>query len=80
MQAKMQVNQVGNLLNLQIPEAIAKSLNLKVNDTLICHLENGKLIVEPINNSDYTLDELLAGEIEINEEIDWGKPEGEEIW
>jgi antitoxin component of MazEF toxin-antitoxin module len=80
MQAKIQVNQVGNSLNLSIPEAMAKSLNLKVNDTLICHLENKKLIIETVNNSDYTLDELLAEEIEPSSEIDWGKPEGEEIW
>ncbi len=29
----------------------------------------------------YSLDELLAGEIEDGEEeIYWGKPEGEEVW
>jgi hypothetical protein len=29
---------------------------------------------------EYNLDELLDQEIEIREEIDWGIPEGGEIW
>jgi hypothetical protein len=30
--------------------------------------------------NEYTLDELLAGEIDESEEVSWGKPEGEEVW
>ena len=30
--------------------------------------------------SKYSLDELLASEIESSEEVSWGKPEGEEVW
>lgn len=29
---------------------------------------------------EYNLDELLEQEIEISEEIDWGSPQGGEIW
>lgn len=29
---------------------------------------------------DYTLDQLLAGEIEKSEAIDWRSPQGKEIW
>ena len=32
------------------------------------------------SSQDYTLDELLAGEIEQGEEINWGSPQGEETW
>lgn len=55
-------------------------LKLKVNDILVCHVENGKLIFEPVHNEDYTLDELLAEEIELSKEINWGNPQGEEFW
>ncbi|WP_158517631.1 hypothetical protein [Moorena producens] len=29
---------------------------------------------------EYTLDELLANEVEISEEVHWGKAEGREVW
>jgi len=35
---------------------------------------------EKLSVKDYTLEELLEGEMENSEEINWGKPEGEEIW
>jgi antitoxin component of MazEF toxin-antitoxin module len=40
------------------------------------------MVIEPVNQrvSKYTLDELLAGELEPSEEISWGKSAGEEIW
>jgi len=57
-------------------------LGLKVNDTMICRVENGKLVLYPRSHSpEYSLDELLAGEIsDGGEEISWGKSEGEEVW
>lgn len=30
--------------------------------------------------NEYTLDELLTGEIDESEEVYWGKPEREEVW
>ncbi|MBR8826744.1 MAG: AbrB/MazE/SpoVT family DNA-binding domain-containing protein [Gomphosphaeria aponina SAG 52.96 = DSM 107014] len=79
MESKTQIKSLGNFLNVEIPPAIAESLKLKANDILICHVEEGKLILETVKNSDYSLDELLAEEIEISQEIDWGSPQGEEI-
>ena len=81
METKTHIGKWGNYLGLQIPDTIAKSLNLKADDTVICRVENGKLILEPVpKTSEYTLDELLSGAIEESEEVDWGKPEGEEVW
>lgn len=40
-------------------------------------LTNSSLVSSP---QDYSLDELLAGEIEQSEEINWGSPQGEETW
>lgn len=79
---KIHIRKLGNSLALPIPDYIVKSLNLKAEDSVICTIENGKLVIDPVNNkpSKYTLDELLAGEIEASEEITWGKPQGEEVW
>ncbi|MFB2838334.1 AbrB/MazE/SpoVT family DNA-binding domain-containing protein [Floridanema evergladense] len=81
MTTKINISKLGNSLTLQIPDEIAETLKLKVDDTVICTLENGKIVLEPVKKSlDYTLDELLAGEIETSEEVFWGKAEGEEVW
>ncbi len=29
---------------------------------------------------EYTLEELLANQVEISEEVHWGKAEGREVW
>ena len=82
MTAKIHISNLGNSLALPIPDYIVKFFNLKADDSVICSIENGKMVIEPVNQkiSKYTLDELLAGEIEPSEEISWGKPEGEEVW
>ena len=81
METKAHIGQWGNSLAFRIPKHISEYLKLNVNDTVICSVENGKLVLQPLpSSSEYTLDELLAGEIEPSEEVFWGKPEGEEVW
>lgn len=80
MEVKTKIKSSGKNLNLEIPTVIVQDLKLKVNDILICYVEQGKLIFELSNNADYNLEDLLNQEIEISEEIDWGNPQGEEIW
>ncbi len=71
----------GNSLAFRIPKHIAEQLGLNINDTVICSVENGKLVLEPVREPpDYTLDELLAEVVETSEELSWGKPEGQEVW
>jgi len=78
---KLQVGQWGNSLAFRIPKNFAQQLNLKLNDPVQCSIEDGKLVVKPIQVvKEYTLDELLDFEIEVSEEISWGKPEGKEVW
>jgi len=81
MTAKIHISKLGNSLALPIPDYIAEFLNLKDDDSVVCSVENGRLIIEPVNKSSkYTLNELLIGETEFGEEVSWGKPEGEEVW
>ena len=81
METKTHIGCWGNSLALRIPKHISEQLGLKVNDTVICSVENGKLVLKPLRKpQEYTLDELLAGVIDKSEEISWGKPEGQEAW
>lgn len=81
MEIKAHIGKWGNSLAFRIPKHIAMYLELNVKDTVICSVEDGKLIIEPVQSTpEYTLDELLAGFIESSEEVSWGKSEVEEIW
>ncbi len=45
-----------------------------------CSIENGKLVLEPVHQPKYKLEELLAEVEEVDDEVFWGKPEGKEAW
>ncbi len=77
---KSQLGRWGNSLALRIPRHVVEELSLQLNDEVECKVEDGKLVIEVIRKQEYTLDELLAQEIEDEPEISWGKPEGEETW
>jgi antitoxin MazE len=70
----------GNSLGLRIPKHIAEELSLQPNDEVECRVEKDRLIVEVVRKRKYTLEELLSQEMELEPEIDWGKPMGEEAW
>lgn len=78
---KSQIGRWGNSLAVRIPKYIADELSLAINDEVDCRLEKGRLIIEPVQKfPKYTLSELLSQELEVEPEIDWGKPVGEEEW
>lgn len=72
----------GNSLAVRLPKHILQSLGLKVNDRLAITEIDGKIILEPVKElEELSLDFLLSQVTEPSEpEVDWGKPEGEEIW
>lgn len=78
---KSQIGRWGNSLAWRIPKHIVEELSLESNDEVDCHVENGKIVIEPVSKQkNYTLDELLDQIIEPSQEVYWGKPEGNEVW
>lgn len=78
---KTQVGRWGNSLAVRIPKYITEELSLESADEVDCRIENGKIVMELLRgDDDPTLEELLAMPLEREDEVDWGKPEGEEIW
>jgi len=74
------VQKWGNSLGIRIPNLIARELSLK-NGSVVNINENGKEItIKPVQKR--TLSEMLdaINKNNIHEEIDWGKPVGNEIW
>jgi antitoxin MazE len=79
---KTQIGQWGNSLALRIPKYIHEALHLKLNDAVECSVEDGKLVITPVQAlPEMSLDELLAEVTEPPEpEFDWGGPVGNEAW
>lgn len=79
---KSQIGQWGNSLAVRIPKYILEALHLSLHDAVECTVEDGKLIITPIQAlPELSLNELLAEVIEPpDSEIDWGSPVGNEAW
>lgn len=79
---KVQIQKWGNSLALRIPKAFAVESNVTGGSTVDVSMENGKIIVTPINEREYTLEELVDGitDDNLHGEVDWGRPVGNEVW
>lgn len=78
---KTQIGRWGNSLGIRIPKYIAEELALTVNAEVECRLENGAIVVYPVNKyGKYTLEQLIAQELEADPEVDWGQVVGDEEW
>ena len=79
---KVQIQKWGNSLALRIPKAFAVESNVTGGSTVDVSMENGSIVVKPIAENEYTLEELLDGLTDDNrhDEIDWGQPVGKEVW
>lgn len=76
------IGQWGNSLAVRLPKHILQTLDLKLNDRLTITEVDGKIILEPVRElEELSLDFLLSQVTESPEsEVDWGKPEGDEVW
>jgi antitoxin MazE len=79
MQTKVQ--KWGNSLALRIPKSFALNINIKQNEFVDLSISDGKLIITPIIEKEYSLKELLAGvsEDNLHGEFDTGIPVGKEL-
>lgn len=71
----------GNSLALRIPKTFALNANLKQDELVDISLDNESIIITPINDKKYSLDELLAdvSDENLHDEFDAGTPVGKEI-
>ena len=71
----------GNSIGVRIPAGILSELNLSAEKKVIVRAEAGRIIIEPIIDSQETLEQLL-GQItpdNVHSEIDFGQPVGKEL-
>jgi len=80
MQARVQ--RWGNSLAIRIPKPFALAVGLEQNALVKLSISEGKLMLEPIVEPKYTLEQLLSEVTEDNlhQEIETGAPVGNEVW
>ena len=72
----------GNATAVRIPLAICEELGFEPGKTVVMDVVDSQLIIRNTEHG-YTLAGRMAawdGEYYRGEEIDWGEPEGQEIW
>jgi antitoxin MazE len=79
---KLKIKKWGNSLALRIPKALAIEANVESGSTVDLSLSNGELKIKPVEDQEYTLEELLSGITadNIHNEVSTGIPQGKESW
>jgi antitoxin MazE len=72
----------GHSLAVRFPQSLLSQLNLQADEEVEIRVDEGRLILSPIKKPKYSLDELLAQITpeSLQDEIDFGKPVGNEAW
>ena len=80
MQARVQ--RWGNSLAVRIPKPFALEIGLEQNTLVTVSISEGKLLLEPIVEPKYTLEQMLAEVTEDNlhHEVETGEAVGNEVW
>ena len=79
---KVQIQKWGNSLALRIPKSFAVESKVERGSVVEISLEHGKIIVAPVAEPEFTLEDLLTKVTKRNlhEEIDTGSSRGKEAW
>ena len=77
------INKWGNSQGIRLPKELMNKLHITIGMTPEAEILDGKIIIEPVAPEKiYNIHDLVR-EIEPQyklSEVDWGKPEGNEIW
>lgn len=80
----------GNSFGIRLPKTIINDLDIKENDILLIEIKNNQIILKKNNYGEISIKEYAESyygksfsklqNVLSNEELDWGKPIGEETW
>jgi len=80
------VTNFGDSLGIQFPKSLLKNAPISENDDVEILIRNNRLIVKSLKDARHlTTKERIVAFCEATEnvqlsEVDWGKPQGKEIW
>ena len=76
------VQKWGNSLAVRIPKSFAEEMSISPNSPVDLSIVEGKLVIKPVMELEFSLEELLAGitDENLHSEIETGIPVGNEVW
>jgi antitoxin MazE len=79
---KATVRKWGNSAAVRIPASVMAAMHLDLDEVVEVREEAGRIVIEPVRQKTYDLDDLLNGITakNLHEPIDFGSPEGKEVW
>jgi antitoxin MazE len=79
---KATVKKWGNSAAVRIPAAVMQATHLDLDEVVDVREESGRIIIEPIRQKTYDLDQLLEGITSKNQHkaVDFGLAVGKEVW
>ena len=79
---RIAIKKWGNSAAVRIPAAVLEATQPEINQEVDIREEAGRIVIEPVRRKKYKLDDLLKGitKDNIHQELDFGRPEGKEVW
>src|ERR1035438_4662808 len=79
---KATVKKWGNSAAVRIPASVMEAMHLDLDEVVEVREEKGRIVIEPVRQKTYTLDDLLKGisTKNLHEAVEFGTPQGKEIW
>jgi antitoxin MazE len=79
---RARIQKWGNSLALRIPKAFAAEVQLEQDSLVEVTLSDGAIVISPVSEEGYTLEQLLEGitKNNIHREVGTGSPMGNEVW
>jgi antitoxin MazE len=79
---KTTVKKWGNSAAVRIPASVMDAMHLQLDQVVEVREEKGRIVIEPVRQRKYALDDLLKGitSKNLHEPVDFVSPEGKEVW
>jgi antitoxin MazE len=79
---KVLVRKWGNSASVRIPASVMAAAALSLDQAVDVREEAGRIVIEPIGDEEFDLDDLVAGITDDNrhDAVDTGAPRGREFW
>ncbi len=76
------VRKWGNSAAVRIPASVMQAMRLALDEAVDVREEAGRIVIEPVRQKTYDLRKLLKAITARNqhEEVDFGSPQGKEVW
>ena len=79
---QVQLKNWGNSQGIRFSKEFLKSAGIQPNDTLRAQIIDGKIVLSRafVHRTLKERAEAYGGELHLSDEMDWGEPQGSEVW